>query len=114
MLFEIHNSLNLQGVFQRLPLFDPPIDPALLDRAAAAGLDVGAIINGLNQPLPLVRFQFLVQKAAEITQEVKVLGSSMLAAIEKEDGEALALLRARHERNALELAEHVKYAQVQE
>jgi hypothetical protein len=28
--------------------------------------DVGAIVNGLNQPLPLVRFQRLVQKAAEI------------------------------------------------
>ena len=27
---------------------------------------VGAIVNGLNQPLPLVRFQRLVQKAAEI------------------------------------------------
>ncbi len=39
-LFKIHNSLNLQGVFQRLPLFDPPIDPALLVRAAASGLDV--------------------------------------------------------------------------
>ena len=40
--------------------------PAMLARAAAAGLDVGAIVSGLNQPLPLVRFQLLVQKAAEI------------------------------------------------
>ena len=59
-LFKIHNSLNLQGVFQQLPLYDPPIDPALLVRAAAAGLDVSAIVSGLNQPLPLVRFQLLV------------------------------------------------------
>src|SRR5260221_13866115 len=63
-LFKIHNSLNIQGIFQRVPLFEPPIDPALLARAAAAGLDVGAIVSGLNQPLPLVRFQYLVQKAA--------------------------------------------------
>jgi len=113
-LFKIRNSLNIQGIFRQLPLFEPPIDPALLARAAAAGLDVGAIVNGLNQPLPLVRFQFLVQKAAEITQEVKSLGNSLLAAMEKEDGEAMALLRAKHERVVLEMAEHVKYAQWQE
>ena len=28
--------------------------------------DVGAVVNGLNQPLPRVRFQRLVRKAAEI------------------------------------------------
>src|SRR5829696_7869596 len=87
------NSLNIQGVFRRLPLFDPPLDPALLARAASAGLDVGAVVNGLNQPLPLVRFQLLVQKAAEICQEVKSLGNNLLSAMEKEDGEALAILR---------------------
>jgi hypothetical protein len=65
-LFKIHNSLNLQGVFQQLPLYDPPIDPALLVRAAAAGLDVSAVVNGLNHPLPLVRFHFLISKATEI------------------------------------------------
>jgi hypothetical protein len=113
-LFKIHNSLNLQGVFRQLALFEPPIDPALLARAAAAGLDIAAVVNGLNQPLPIVRFQLLVQKAAEIAAEVKALGNNLLAAMEKEDGEALALLRAHHEREILDLVEHVKYAQVQE
>jgi hypothetical protein len=110
-LFKIHNSLNIQGVFQKLPLFDPPIDPALLVRAAAEGLDVTAIVNGLNQPLPLVRFQLLVSKATEICQEVKSLGANLLAALEKADNEALSLLRARHESIILGLAEMVKYSQ---
>ena len=113
-LFKIRNSLNIQGVFRQLPLFEPPIDPALLARATAAGLDVATIVNGLNQPLPLVRFTFLVQKALEISQEVKSLGNALLAAMEKEDGEAMALLRAKQERTILEMAEHVKYAQWQE
>jgi hypothetical protein len=113
-LFKIRNSLNLQGIFRQLPLFEPPIDPALLARAAAAGLDVGAVVNGLNQPLPLVRFQLLVQKAAEIVQEVKSLGNNLLSAMEKEDGEAMAILRAKHERIVMELVEHVKYGQLQE
>lgn len=113
-LFKIRNSLNLQGVFRQLALFEPPIDPALLARATAAGLDVGAIINGLNQPLPLVRFQFLVQKAMEIIQEVKSLGNNLLAAMEKEDGEAMAILRAKHERVVMAMVEHVRYGQLQE
>ncbi|MCA9903858.1 MAG: insecticidal toxin protein, partial [Anaerolineae bacterium] len=112
-LFKIRNSLNIQGVFRQLALFEPPIDPALLARAAAAGLDVGAIVNGLNQPLPLVRFQMLVRHAAEICQEVKALGNSLLVAMEKEDGEEIALLRARHERAVMELVEQIRYGQLQ-
>ena len=61
-----------------------------------AGLDVGAVISGLHQPLPLVRFQLLVQKAAELCQEVRALGNALLTAMEKEEGEALTILRARH------------------
>lgn len=113
-LFKIHNSLNIQGVFRQLALFEPPIDPAILARATAAGLDVGAIVNGLNQPLPLVRFQLLVQKASEIVQEVKSLGNHLLSAMEKEDGEAMVLLRAKHERVVMEMVEHVRYGQLQE
>jgi hypothetical protein len=113
-LFKIRNSLNLQGVFRQLPLFEPPIDPALLARAAAAGLDIGAVVAGVNQPLPLVRFQLLAQKATEICQEVKSLGAGLLSAMEKEDNEALAILRAKHEKAILGLTETVKYAQWQE
>lgn len=113
-LFKIRNSLNFQGAFRQLALFEPPIDPAMLARAAAAGLDVGAIVNGLNQPLPLVRFQLLVQKAAELVQEVKSLGNNLLSAMEKEDGEAMSLLRAKHERAVMDMVEYIKYGQLQE
>jgi hypothetical protein len=113
-LFKIRNSLNLQGTFRQLALFEPPIDPAMLARAAAAGLNVSAIISGVNQPLPLVRFQLLVQKAADICQEVKSLGNNLLSVMEKEDGEALMILRARHERVVMEMVEDVKYGQLQE
>jgi Tc toxin complex TcA C-terminal TcB-binding domain len=113
-LFKIHNSLNIQGIFRRLALFEPPIDPAMLARAAAAGLDVGAIVNGLNQPLPLVRFQVLVRSALEVIQEAKNLGNSLLTAMEKEDGEAMMLLRSKHESALLKMVEQVRYAQLQE
>lgn len=113
-LFKIRNSLNIQGIFRQLPLFEPPIDPALLARATASGLDIGAVVSGINQPLPLVRFRVLIQRAMEIAQEVKQLGNSLLSAIEKEDNEAIALLRVQHESILLGLVETVRYAQWKE
>jgi hypothetical protein len=68
----------------------------------------------LNQPLPLVRFQLLVSKATEICQEVKSLGANLLSAIEKQDNEAISLLRAQHENAVLGLANVVRYSQWQE
>ena len=113
-LFKIRNSLNIHGVFRRLALFEPPIDPALLAKGAAAGLDIGSIVGGLSQPLPLVRFAVLIAKATEVCQEVKSLGSQLLSAIEKQDAEKLAILRAQHERVMLELGEVIRYGQWQE
>jgi hypothetical protein len=113
-LFKIRNSLNIRGIFRQLALFEPPIDPGLLAAAAAAGLDISAVIAGVNQPLPTVRFSFLIQKANELTQEARALGSSLLTAIEKQDSEALAILRAGHEKKMLELAQTVRYSQWQE
>lgn len=113
-LFKIRNSLNIQGIFRQLPLFEPPIDPAVLARAVAAGVDIAAAVSGASQPLPLVRFQLLLQKALELCGEVKTLGQHLLSAIEKQDGEALALLRARQERVILQLGEAVRYGQWQE
>ncbi len=113
-LFKIRNSLNILGVFRQLPLFEPPIDLTLLARATAAGVDVAAVVAGVNQPLPLVRFALLEQKALEICQEVKALGTSLLSAMEKGDAEALQIKRAQHEHAVLQAAEMVKYGQLQE
>jgi hypothetical protein len=113
-LFKIRNSLTIEGVFRQLPLFEPPIDPALLARAAAAGLDVAAVVSGLNQPLPLVRFRSLVAKASQLSQEVRNLGGQLLSAIEKKDAETLQVLRARQDLQLLELGEVVKYEAWQE
>jgi hypothetical protein len=113
-LFKIRNSLTIEGVFRQLPLFDPPIDPGMVARAAAAGLNVAAVVSGLNQPLPLVRFRSLVAQASRLCQEVRGLGGQLLSAIEKKDAETLGVLRARQERQMLALAETVKYEAWQE
>ncbi|MCT8997229.1 Tc toxin subunit A-related protein [Chelativorans intermedius] len=92
-LFKIRNSQNIDGVERVLTLFAPPIDPGMLVRAAAAGLDLSAILAGMNAPLPAYRFHVLARKATELAEEVRQLGNALLGALEKKDAEALALLR---------------------
>ncbi len=113
-LFKIRNSLNFEGVFRQLPLFPPPIDPALLAAGVAAGLDIGAIVSGAQQPVPLVRFLPMAQKASELCQEVRSLGGQLLSVFEKLDGERLSILRAGHELKILEMGEAIKFGQLQE
>ena len=49
--------MNIEGVVRQLPLFEPPLDPALLMRAKDAGLDLNTILDDVNISLPNYRFQ---------------------------------------------------------
>ena len=110
-LFKIRHCMNIEGIVRQLPLFDPPIDPGVLVRAAAAGLDIASIVNNINQPLSTVRGPMLLQKAMDLCNEVKSLGNALLAALEKGDAEHIASLRQQHELNSLNLAQDVKFLQ---
>jgi len=110
-LFKIRNSENILGVVQQLPLFDPPLDPGMLVKAAAAGIDNGGIVSGLNQPLGPVRSLPLIQKALELAGEVRSLGNALLASIEKGDGEQMALLRQSHEIQLQQMVQNVRFLQ---
>ena len=112
-LFKIRNSENIQGAIQQLPLFDPFIDPGMLVKASAAGLDIGSIVSGLNQPVGPVRSPLLIQKALEIAGEVRSLGNALLSAFEKGDAEQLALLRQGHEVALQQMIQNVRYLQWQ-
>ncbi len=114
-LFKIRNCMNIEGVIRQLPLFDPPIDPAMLVRAAAAGIDTGAVMDSIaGIGMPHYRFSYIVQKANEVCADVKALGAALLAALEKKDAEGLALLRSGHEIKLLEQVKTIREAQVQE
>ena len=113
-LFKIRHCMNIEGVVRELPLFEPPIDPALLVRAAAAGVDLDNVLNDLNAPLPHYRFLTMLSKATELCGEVRGLGAALLAALEKRDGEELALLRSSHEIQLLKAVREVKKQQIGE
>lgn len=110
-LFKIRHCMDIQGVVRPLALFDPPIDPGMLVKAAAAGIDIGSIVNGLNQPVGPARCLTLIGKALELCSEVRSLGGALLSALEKGDGEHLALVRQRHELQIQQLSQEVKFLQ---
>ncbi|HTN45665.1 MAG TPA: neuraminidase-like domain-containing protein [Flavipsychrobacter sp.] len=114
-LFKIRNCRNIDGVVRELPLYEPPIDPALLVKAAAVGLSTASMVDAAaGTGMPHYRFQYVLQKANELCADVRGLGSAMLSALEKKDAEALALLRSGHELSVLEKVKAVKEAQVKE
>lgn len=113
-LFKIRHCMNIEGVVRQLSLFEPPIDPGMLVRATAAGVDIGSALGDLNAPLPHYRFQVMLQKAVEFCADVKALGAALLSALEKRDAEELALLRSGHEVQLLTAIRQVKERQVEE
>jgi len=110
-LFKIRHCMNIAGVVRPLALFDPRIDPGMLVKAAATGIDIGAIVSGLNQPIGPVRSLFLIQKALELCGEVRALGNALLSALEKGDAEHLTLVRQRHEIQFQQMVQEVRFLQ---
>ncbi|MCC7454256.1 MAG: hypothetical protein IT222_08835, partial [Crocinitomix sp.] len=100
--FKPRNCMNIDGIVRQLPLYQPPIDPALLVRANAMGLNLADALSDMNSSLPHYRFQFMLQKAMEYTQEVKSLSSAFLGALQSKDAEEFSLLRSRHELTMLD------------
>lgn len=111
-LYKIRNSLNIQGVFRQMPLFEPPIDPALLVKAAAEGIDISSVLADLNAPLPSYRFNIVIQKAIDFCAEVKQLGDKLLQLLERKDAEELSLLRSQQELQLLRAVKEVKKKQI--
>ncbi|CAM1504847.1 Fc.00g024380.m01.CDS01 [Cosmosporella sp. VM-42] len=113
-LFKIRHCMNLLGIVRELPLFEPKIDPSMLIRAAAAGVDLSSAIADMNAPLPNHRFYYLAAKSTELCQELKSLGAAILTAIEKKDAGQLALLQSRQSIKLLEATKDVRLKRVED
>ncbi|CAN5748019.1 hypothetical protein BH18ACI4_BH18ACI4_05170 [soil metagenome] len=113
-LFKIRHCMNIEGKVRQLPLFEPPIDPALLVRARAAGLSIGEVLSDIDMSLPNYRFSVMAQKANELVAEVRNLGATLLSVLEKRDAEALSNLRSGQELRLLEAVREVRLKQIDE
>jgi hypothetical protein len=111
-LFKIRHCMNIEGQVRQLPLFEPPIDPALLVRAQAAGISFGDVISDLTAPLPNYRFAVMIQKASELANELRALGSSLFSILERRDADALSVLRSGQELRLLQAVRDVKVNQI--
>ncbi|USP80417.1 hypothetical protein yc1106_07691 [Curvularia clavata] len=109
-LYKIRNSLDINGNFRRLSLFEPPLDPGQLMQAVAAG-GLSSLASFVDGPMPNYRFMYLLQKAFEICQELKSLGDAYLGIKEKRDAESLACLRAKQDVAMQHLALEIKNVQ---
>ena len=108
-LFKIRHCQDITGVARRLALFAPALDPGLLSRATAAGIDIAGAVAGTRAPASPVRANVLIAKALEVAAEVRTMGGALLAAMEKRDGEALARLRQSHEVAMATLTRDVRF-----
>jgi hypothetical protein len=96
-LYKIRHCMNIQGQVQQLPLFSPPINPALQVAAEAAGVDLSSVLSDISAAVPYYRFSYMMARAQELCADAKSLGGALLSALEKKDAEALAQLRSGQE-----------------
>ena len=82
-LYKIRHGMSIEGVLRQLALFEPPIEPGALVKAIATGVDISAALADLNTPLPVYRFNGLLQKANEVCNDVKALGAALLSALRR-------------------------------
>ncbi|GAA3788751.1 hypothetical protein ACFS5L_15930 [Streptomyces phyllanthi] len=108
-LYKIRNCMNLEGAARQLALFEPAIEPGLRVKAAAAGIDTGAVATAAATPAGPVRGGTLLQLARGLCDDVRALGNALLAALEKEDAEAIALLRQGQELKIVQRTQEVRY-----
>jgi GH18 family chitinase len=113
-LYKIRHCMNIQGVVEQLPLFAPPISPALLVAAAAAGVDLSSVLSNTAAGTPCYRFSVVLQRALDLCAEVRSLGAALLSALEKKDAEALVLVRATQEAAVLQSTLQMKQDAYQE
>lgn len=113
-LYKIRQGLNIEGLKRAQVLFDPPIDPGMLVKAAAMGVSLTSATGDLDAGLCGYRFSYLLPKAIELCSDVKSLGGSLLSALEKKDSEQMALLRSTHEIALLKAVKEIKKKSIED
>ncbi len=101
-LFKIRHCMNIEGVIRELPLFEPPIDPGCWCEHAPPGSTcrVRLPISAHRCPLPLRHHG--CRRATPSPRGARARSAALLQALEKQDAEALAVLRAGQEVAVLE------------
>lgn len=98
-LYKLRRGMNLDGVRVQLPLFLPPIDPAVLAQAVASGVSLGDALQMLDAERPPYRYVVAHREAVAAAQNLITIGEALLAAYTQRDAESLARLTATHQKD---------------
>lgn len=112
-LLKIRNCMNIQGVVRPLSLFAPPLDVNALIRSAIGSAAPRVVGQPQTSPPPY-RFRSVLAMARDLTGQLQQLGALLLAALEKKDGEDLALLRQSQETRILDMTLRIRQLQIEE
>jgi len=113
-LFKLRHCQNIQGQELQLALFDAPIDPGLLIKASAAGVDIGSVLTDVTTALPNYRFTALYPQALDFVNAVRAYGALLLSAVEKSDADQLAVLTATNQQQLLLAADQIFEWQIEQ
>lgn len=112
-LYKIRHCLNIDGKPQQLPLYDSPAPFGELIKAGNASNSVLIAQSPMTPAVPYYRFTASLARAYNITNTVTQLGSALLAALEKNDAEAMALLTSSQQIVLLDMMTRMKQQQVE-
>jgi hypothetical protein len=109
-LYNIRNSLDIDGRPIEYALVDPDLDPGALVNALGGALGITSQygMTGQITPMPSHRFMHVLQRALEACSDLKTISEQYLTAREKKDAEALANIRARQESLILKMTMETK------
>jgi hypothetical protein len=114
-LYKIEHSMNIHGQFRTLALFEPPINPLDLVRAALAGNNVQATTGAAGPPTALpYRFESAVAFARRVLDSVTGFAAQLLAALEKRDAEGLSMLQTNQASQILNMTVKLKQERITE
>ena len=113
-LYKLRHCQSITGAPLQLALFDAPIDPGLLIAAQAAGVDLSSVLSDTAVALPNYRFTALYPQALDFVNAVRAYGTSLQAALEKNDAGALSLLQQTLQQQLLSDGDQVLEWQVEQ
>ncbi|HYJ81694.1 MAG TPA: hypothetical protein VEW26_02490, partial [Allosphingosinicella sp.] len=111
-LYKIRHSLDINGNFRLLALFEPPLDPLALIKAAAGSNNFLPSGGGSQNQAPPYRFEVVLGRARSLAATAGQFGAQLQSALERKDGEAMESLRNNFEGQILALSTQVLEDQI--
>jgi hypothetical protein len=108
-MYKIRNSMDINGNFRILGLFEPEIDPGQLIRANLAGnLNLQNAIDAGNGTLIHIRFSKLISRAIKMCRDLTKFGTNYLQILQMKDNGELATFLSSQDYSMQQLQREIK------